>query len=80
MRNQNVIRLHHQLEANQAAGMVVFDGIAGKVLQRLFQQVRVGVDVDVGWNLAFNMKCGGLRLAIFDDIGEHRAQIYRLEL
>jgi len=26
--------------------MIVFDGIAGEVLQRLFQKIRVGVDVD----------------------------------
>ena len=44
--NQRVIRLRLQLELNHPSVMIVFDGIAGEVLQRLFQKIRVGVDVD----------------------------------
>lgn len=75
-----MIHLSHQLEANQAVGMIVFDCIAGEILQRLFQQVGIGVDLEVGRNLVFHSQLRGLSVAILDDIGEHGAQIYRLEL
>ena len=48
--HQCVIRPRQQLETNQTSNVIVFEGIAGEVLQSLFQNVSVSVDVNVRRN------------------------------
>ena len=62
-------------EAHATFGVVKLEGVGGEILERLFKEDGVGGNRDMRWQDGIELKVGREGGAVFDDVGEERAEI-----